>query len=39
MQEIKNWYVRWYQKLSTAQKADIRALGKGGNYLDLWRLK
>lgn len=39
VQEVENWYVRRYPKLSAAQKANLRALGKSDNYLELYGLK
>ena len=37
--EVENWYARRYAKLSAAQKANLRALGKSDNYLELYGLK
>lgn len=37
--EVENWYARRYPKLSNAQKANLRALGKSDNYLALYGLK
>jgi hypothetical protein len=39
VQEVENWYARRYPKLSAAQKANLRALGKSDNYLELYGLK
>jgi hypothetical protein len=39
VQEVENWYVRRYPKLSAAQKANLRALGKSDDYLELYGLK
>ncbi len=39
VQEIENWYVRRYSKLSIAQKQNLRALGKSDDYLELYGLK
>jgi hypothetical protein len=39
VQEIENWYARRYPKLSGAQKANLRALGKSDDYLELYGLK
>lgn len=39
VQEVENWYARRYPKLSTAQKANLRALGKSDDYLELYGLK
>ena len=38
VQEVENWYTRRYPKLSAAQKANLRALGKSDNYLELYGL-
>ena len=35
VQEVENWYARRYSKLSAAQKANLRALGKSDDYLEL----
>ncbi|MBN1651831.1 MAG: hypothetical protein JW857_10920 [Bacteroidales bacterium] len=37
--EVENWYARRYAKLSAAQKANLRALGKSDNYLELYGLR
>jgi hypothetical protein len=39
VQEVENWYARRYTKLSAAQKANLRALGKSDDYLELYGLK
>ena len=39
VQEVENWYARRYPKLSAAQKANLRALGKNDNYLELYGMK
>lgn len=39
VQEVENWYARRYSKLSAAQKANLRALGKSDDYLELYGLK
>jgi hypothetical protein len=39
VQEVENWYARRYPKLSGAQKANLRALGKSDDYLALYGLK
>lgn len=39
VQEVENWYARRYPKLSAAQKANLRALGKSDDYLQLYGLK
>lgn len=39
VQEVENWYARRYPKLSAAQKANLRALGKSDDYLVLYGLK
>jgi hypothetical protein len=39
VQEVENWYARRYPKLSVAQKANLRALGKSDDYLALYGLK
>jgi len=39
VQEVENWYARRYPKLSAAQKANLRALGKSDDYLELYGLK
>ncbi len=39
VQEVENWYARRYPKLSEAQKANLRALGKSDDYLELYGLK
>jgi hypothetical protein len=37
--EVENWYARRYPKLSSAQKANLRKLGKSDDYLVLYGLK
>ncbi len=37
--EVENWYVRRYPRLSAAQKANLSALGKSDDYLELYGLK
>lgn len=37
--EVENWYARRYPKLSSAQKVNLRKLGKSDNYLMLYGLK
>lgn len=39
VQEVESWYARRYTKLSAAQKANFRALGKSDNYLELYGMK
>jgi hypothetical protein len=39
VQEVENWYARRYPKLSAAQKANLRALGKSDDYLELYGYK
>ncbi len=39
IEEVENWYARRYPKLSSAQKANLRALGKSDDYLVLYGLK
>lgn len=39
VQEIENWYARRYPKLSSAQKANLRVLGKSDDYIELYGLK
>lgn len=39
VREVENWYARRYPKLSAAQKANLRALGKSDDYLELYGLK
>jgi hypothetical protein len=39
VQEVEDWYARRYPKLSAAQKANLRALGKSDDYLQLYGLK
>jgi hypothetical protein len=38
VEEVENWYARRYPRLSAAQKANLRALGKGDDYLELYGL-
>jgi hypothetical protein len=37
--EVENWYARRYPKLSAAQKANLRKLGKSDDYSVLYGLK
>jgi hypothetical protein len=37
--DVENWYARRYPKLSAAQKANLRAIGKSDDYLELYGLK
>jgi hypothetical protein len=39
VEEVENWYIRRYGKLSAAQKANLRALGKSDDYLELYGLR
>lgn len=39
VEEVENWYARRYPKLSTAQKSNLRALGKSDDYLELYGLR
>ena len=39
VQEVENWHARRYSKLSAAQKANLRALGKSDDYLELYRFQ
>jgi len=39
IEEVENWYARRYPKLSAAQKANLRKLGKSDDYLELYGLK
>jgi hypothetical protein len=39
VQEVENWYARRYTKLSAAQKANLRALDKSDDYLELYGMK
>ena len=39
VQEVENWYARRYSKLSAAQKANLRALGKSDDYLELYGMR
>lgn len=39
MEEIENWYSRRYPRLSSAQKANLRKLGKSDDYLELYGLR
>ena len=36
IEEVENWYARRYPKLSQAQKANLRQLGKSDDYLQLY---
>ncbi len=38
IKEVEDWYARRYPKLSAAQKANLRALGKSDDYLSLYGL-
>lgn len=37
--EIESWYSRRYPRLSAAQKANLRKLGKSDDYLELYGLR
>ncbi|MFW6275554.1 MAG: Eco57I restriction-modification methylase domain-containing protein, partial [bacterium] len=39
VEEVENWYARRYPKLSAAQKANLRKLGKSDDYLELYGMK
>lgn len=39
VQEVEIWYARRYPKLSAAPKANLRALAKSDDYLDLYGMK
>jgi len=39
VEEVENWYARRYPKLSAAQKANLRALGKSDDYFELYGLR
>ncbi|MBN2571248.1 MAG: hypothetical protein JXA68_03910 [Ignavibacteriales bacterium] len=39
VQEVENWYARRYPKLVSAQKSNLRALGKSDDYLVLYGLR
>ncbi len=39
IEEVENWFIRRYPKLSAAQKENLRKLGKSDNYLLLYGLK
>lgn len=39
VQDVENWYARRYPKLSAAQKANLRALGKSDDYVKLYGFK
>ncbi len=39
VQEVEAWYARRYPKLSQAQKANLRKLGKSDDYLELYGMK
>lgn len=39
IKDVENWYTRRYPKLSSAQKANLRRLGKSDDYLELYGLK
>jgi hypothetical protein len=39
IEEIENWYSRRYPRLSAAQKANLKKLGKSDDYLELYGLR
>ncbi len=39
VEEVENWYARRYPKLSAAQRANLRKLGKSDDYLELYGLR
>jgi hypothetical protein len=39
VEEVENWYARRYPRLSAAQKANLRALGKSDDYLELYGMR
>jgi hypothetical protein len=39
VQEVEDWYARRYSRRSAAQKANLRALGKRDDYLELYGFK
>jgi hypothetical protein len=39
IEEVENWYARRYPKLSAAQKANLRKLGKSDDYLELYGMR
>lgn len=39
VEEVENWYARRYGKLSAAQKANLRLLGKSDDYLELYGMR
>jgi hypothetical protein len=39
VEEVENWYARRYGKLCAAQKANLRALGKSDDYLELYGMR
>lgn len=39
VEEVENWYARRYPKLSAAQKANLRKLGKSDDYLELYGMR
>ncbi len=39
VEEVENWYARRYPKLSAAQKANLRKLGKTDDYLELYGMR
>jgi hypothetical protein len=39
VEEVEHWYTRRYPKLSAAQKANLRKLGKSDDYLELYGLR
>ncbi len=39
IEEVENWYSRRYPKLSAAQRANLRKLGKSDDYMVLYGLK
>ncbi|WP_163380156.1 Eco57I restriction-modification methylase domain-containing protein [Cyclobacterium sp. SYSU L10401] len=39
IQAVEDWFARRYPKLSAAQKANLRKLGKSDDYLELYEIK
>lgn len=39
VEEVESWYSRRYPRLSAAQKANLRALGKSDDYLVLYGMR
>jgi hypothetical protein len=39
VEEVENWYIRRYPKLSAARKHNLRNLGKSDDYLVLYGYK